>query len=118
MLEPIMWRVVALHPSPIPISDLIRELAGDEEDRDQPGRRDAVLRAVADAVRVGLLEESYGSVVATEDAMFVNQFIDNEYAPPLEGEMARVRDAVIRIGEEALGRNGIRTFQRAPGRRR
>ncbi|HVW45686.1 MAG TPA: hypothetical protein VHA76_01430 [Solirubrobacterales bacterium] len=27
------------------------------------------------------------SVVATEEAMFVNQFIDNKYAPPLDANL-------------------------------
>lgn len=88
MLEPIVWRAVALHPSAIPVSDLIRELAGGEDDLDHVRRREEVLRAAGDAVRVGLLVVVEDSVVATEEAMFVNQFIDNRYAPPLEGEIA------------------------------
>jgi len=57
--------VLALHPIPLSLADLERELGGDEDF----GQRDAVERAVRDLVACGLLHRSESLVLPSRAAL-------------------------------------------------
>jgi len=59
----VLHYVLALHPTPLTLADLVRELGGD----DDFGQRDAIERAVRDLAGCGLLHRS-GTLVLPSHA--------------------------------------------------
>jgi hypothetical protein len=74
--DPIMRRALAVHPSPIAVDDLIRDLAGSEDDPGFASSRDGVLKMLDACEELGLLrliERPVVSVVATDEAFEVKR---------------------------------------------
>jgi hypothetical protein len=61
----VLHLVLALHPTPLSLADLVRELGGG----DDFGRRDAVERAVRDLAGCGLLHRSEALVLPSHAAL-------------------------------------------------
>jgi hypothetical protein len=68
----VLQHVLALHPSPIAIDDLAREIGAGEESFDQ---RDAVERAVRDLAAVGLLHRSDSIVMPSRAALRFDELL-------------------------------------------
>ncbi len=68
----VLQHVLFLHPSPVTIEDLSRELGGEE---DAFAGRDAVERAVRDLVGYGLLHRSDSLVLASRAALRFDQLL-------------------------------------------
>jgi MoxR-like ATPase len=68
----VLQHVLSLHPSPIALDDLIRELADGE---DSFGARDAVERAVRDLAGCGLLHRNGSLVLASRAALRFDQLL-------------------------------------------
>lgn len=62
----VLCHLVMLHPTQLSEAELIREIAGDPEDR---AERDAVERAVRDLARLGLLHRHGSFVLPTRAAL-------------------------------------------------
>lgn len=61
----VLHYVLAFHPTPLTLADLVRELGGN----DDFGRRDAVERAVRDLAGCGLLHRSEALVLPSHAAL-------------------------------------------------
>lgn len=61
----VLHYVLALHPTPLTLDDVVRALAGDGD----VGRRDAVERAVRDLFGCGLLRRSEALVLPSHAAL-------------------------------------------------
>jgi predicted transcriptional regulator len=68
----VLQHVLFLHPSPVTIDDLSRELGGGE---DAFAERDAVERAVRDLAGCGLLHRSDSLVLASRAALRFDQLL-------------------------------------------
>jgi len=68
----VLQHVLFLHPSPITIDDLNRELSSDE---DSFAERDAIERAVRDLAACGLLQRSNSLVLASRAALRFDQLL-------------------------------------------
>jgi hypothetical protein len=68
----VLQHVLSLHPSPIALDDLIRELGAGE---DAFAARDAVERAVRDLAGCGLLHHSDSLVLASRAALRFDQLL-------------------------------------------
>jgi hypothetical protein len=66
--------VLSLHPSPIALDELAREICGDDED--DFGRRDAVERAVRDLACCGLLHRAGTLVLPSRAALRCEELLD------------------------------------------
>jgi MoxR-like ATPase len=68
----VLQHVLSLHPSPIALDDLIRELGAGE---DTFTERDAVERAVRDLASCGLLHRSDSLILASRAALRFDQLL-------------------------------------------
>ena len=67
----VLQQVLVLHPSPITLEELVREIAGDESF----GQRDAVERAVRDLAGCGLLHRSKALVLPSRAAIRCDELL-------------------------------------------
>lgn len=68
----VLRQVLALHPAPVTLAELVGEIAGEREDF---GRRDAVERAVRDLADCGLLHRSEALVLPSRAAIRFDELL-------------------------------------------
>jgi hypothetical protein len=68
----VLRQVLAIHPTPVTLAELVGEIAGGSEDF---GRRDAVERAVRDLAGCGLLHRSEALVLPSRAALRFDQLL-------------------------------------------
>jgi hypothetical protein len=68
----VLQQVLALHPTPATLADLVGEIAGEGEDF---GQRDAVERAVRDLAGCGLLHRSEALVLPSRAAVRFDELL-------------------------------------------
>jgi type IV secretory pathway protease TraF len=68
----VLQQVLALHPTPVTLAELVAEIAGQGEDF---GQRDAVERAVRDLAGCGLLHRSEALVLPSRAAIRFDELL-------------------------------------------
>lgn len=68
----VLRQVLALHPTPVTLAELVAEIAGESEDF---GQRDAVERAVRDLAGCGLLHRSEALVLPSRAAIRCDELL-------------------------------------------
>lgn len=68
----VLQQVLALHPTPVTLAELVDEMAGESEDF---GQRDAVERAVRDLAGCGLLHRSEALVLPSRAAIRFDELL-------------------------------------------
>jgi hypothetical protein len=69
----VLRQVLAIHPVPITLDELVREIAGGEDEGF--GQRDAVERAVRDLAACGLLNRSEALVLPSRAALRLDELL-------------------------------------------